>query len=844
MSSPKDIKRKCSLCRIPGHNKAECPHQSSETSKVSSKSGSHPVFLRVIKNAPPSAHVVNLRNEQDSHTTFPVYREQKNGQKVERVQVDLSAMVRAANKNSQKKLQTPAPSFLKPTITVTKIHSAPRVKPPSFLPDIPETAQDFFQNSVSEESVEKQKNNTTNQYSPKFTIFASFDFNTLIVRAVAVLLLLVLPFPAFAYYQEVKHTTNKVVDQTTTAFLSLQASTVAALQANIPQAELDLNNALSAFSNAEAVLDKEHKVIQYVAGLLPVLGSEVQSRQYILQAGHHLALGNTYLVQGIKVSREGNKNLIQKINDVSVHLRSAIPQYEEAQLLLSRVKVSAVPVEYQQSFQEFKLLFSTFIDDMRDLNTLSQSIQTIFGGSDFRRYLVVFQNNHELRPTGGFVGSMAIIDVQKGKILNIDVPAGGSYDLKGQLSSYVKPPAPLLLTNGRFEFQDANWWPDFAASAQKMSEFYQLSRGTTVDGVISINASVLEKVLGVLGPLENEKHKVELDETNVLGVLQQKVENDFDKQQNTPKAIIGDILGDLVTQTKELDAAKALQLLSVMHGSLEEKSIQVYMKDAEVEKDLREFGWTGEILPVPVSQDYLMVVQSNILSQKSDAKIEQTIEHQATVAEDGTVTDTVIIRRKHNGKTGEEFYGVPNISYVRAYVPEGAELLDAGGFNYPPEDAFHVSKKWYTDDKDVQNLEKELGTHSKTGTRIFSGFQKTIFGNWMITLPGETTESYFVYKLPFSVVQKEELQPQKDWKETLLGVHKKQTSSYHLVVQAQSGIKTDFTTSIIYSPGWKPSWVSSADTMTRATNGAELKTILRKQENIGVVMEKIESPEK
>ncbi len=801
------------------------------TSAREKKSG--PVFLRVSSQSMTSPHVIDLRQDKDT-SALPVFKEKKS-KRPERVEVNFSAMVRNSHKKNQKKFHF-SHSFLSPTlrpdsIQVEQADTGSAEQEPLF--------EQEDQSALNQEPVQQQEEAKNGNAFSGFVFFQNLSSKRMILQGIAFLLLFILPFPAFGYYKEVKNNTNHVVSETTTAFLSLQASTLAALQANIPQAQADLNTALRAFSSANAVLEKEHKVLQYVAGLVPVLGAQVESRQHILQAGHHLALGNTYLVQGIQVaSQEGQKDLIQKISVLDQHLKSALPQYGEALTLLSRVETSALPAEYQQSFEEFKILFATFIDDMGDLRSLSQTLQTIFGGNDFRRYLVLFQNSHELRPTGGFMGSFAVIDVQKGKLLNIDVPGGGPYDLKGQLSLYLKPPAPVLLSNGRFEFQDANWWAHFPASAKKVSEFYENSRGATVDGVIAVNGEVFEKVLSVLGPIQNEKNNVSLSADTALQTLQYKVEKDFDKEKNTPKEIIGDVLGDLVAGLSTLKAEKALQLLTTLHGSLENKDIQVFMKENSVQNDLRQFGWTGEILSSSSTQDYLMVVQTNLQGQKSDAKIEQTVEHQALVQDDGSVVNTVIVRRKHMGTEGEEFYGAPNMSYMRMYVPLGAELIDAGGFDYPPEDRFKAPEKWYEEDAQVLNLEKELGVHSKTGTRIFEGFGKTIFGNWMITLPGQVTESYVVYKLPFGLALKEQYTKEQSWPGKLLGLNLKQTSAYSLIVQGQSGSNTHLLSSIIYPDGWKPSWVSSRKNINLAQNGAELETDLKKQESFAIIMEK------
>ena len=98
---------------------------------------------------------------------------------------------------------------------------------------------------------------------------------------------------------------------------------------------------------------------------------------------------------------------------------------------------------------------------MNEIVSLSSALDSVFGDKQLKRYLIVFQNNNEIRPTGGFMGSFALVDIQKGKILNIDIPGGGTYDLKGQMKKEVEPPLPLQLSNNRWEFQDANWFPDF-----------------------------------------------------------------------------------------------------------------------------------------------------------------------------------------------------------------------------------------------------------------------------------------------------------------------------------------------------------------------------------------------
>ncbi len=329
-----------------------------------------------------------------------------------------------------------------------------------------------------------------------------------------------------------------------------------------------------------------------------------------------------------------------------------------------------------------------------------------------------------------------------------------------------------------------------------------------------------------------------LDKSNALEQLQYEIEAGYDKKTEQPKEILAEILGQMMSSMSELKTADIMSLLTELHEALRQKEIQVYMKDERVENQLRLFGWTGEIIQTQNNQDYLSIFQTNIQGQKSDAKISQSISHEAVIDEEGNIIDTVVVERAHSGNPGEQFYGGLNISYVRVYVPEGSELISAGGFSYPPEDAFHAPEKWYEDDAQLQEAEKEESFHLKTGTRITREFGKTSFGNWVITPPGQTSTVYFRYKLPFKAqFSKLPTGNFSKWQSVFAPALNNQTSRYSLLAQKQSGIDSKFSSTIIYPFDWIPIWKSNDD-IDLALNGARYETVLKTDEIIGIALEK------
>lgn len=627
--------------------------------------------------------------------------------------------------------------------------------------------------------------------------------------AFALAMLAVLPFPVMGYVKEVKDHSAVVIEETKNAFMSLQASTVAAFNADAQKAEHDLETALEAFKRAEDVLEKEHGTLLFVSRMLPVVGEQIEGRQAVLQAGHHVALGNKYLVEAIgDIQGDSQFSLSDKLVIMRSSLRSSIVQYQAALDKLSTVDQSVVPAEYQQTFHEFKLLFATLVNDLSDLEELSDVMVTAFGHEEFRRYIIVFQNQHEIRPTGGFMGSFAVVDVQKGKLLSVDVPGGGTYDVQGQLEEVLEPPLPLQLINTRWEFQDANWFPDFPTSAQKIDWFYRQTRKQSSDGVIAINASVLEKILGVIGPFQHDSLG-KLDKDNVIVALQKEVEIDYDKEENKPKAAIGEMLEGLLEQMNTLDASQGLALLAEIHGALSEKEIQVAFQDKQMHKTVEQFGWTGNMASTQQKQDYLMVVHSNIGGAKSDARINTQVKHEARILPDGSIEATVRIHKKHKGKTGEIFYGDDNIDYLRIYVPKGAVLTDAGGFVFPDDEDFQVPEEGAYTDTFLTGIEQNETVHIASGTRVTEEFGKTTFANWMVTRAGDESEVYFTYTLPFKLEQtfvpKTNFQK---WRDDFVGKVSDQAMRYSLLVQKQSGVTPEYSFEVSYPEGYMPEWMN------------------------------------
>jgi len=689
--------RRCSVCGKNGHNKSTCPNKN--IVKTSSKDP-NPNREKVVKffihhtdiNTPnASSNTLNLKQSEDfnwdkveteqSCTKQNLYHLYHKNTKPHKQPVKLMADLNNINFAEIKTLPEPAKKTLKQ-------------KP---------IKKEKEKKNLIKKSIVKIKQAEINFYKRVKNFTDRLNFKKLTAITALFALFLVVPMQANSHYYQLKLVANKVESEGTNGFTQLQQATLDLLNSDIKNAQKSIDGAIYNFEQAKDTMDNNYVWLQKITKIIPFASGQLTSRENIILAGQSLSKANKELLTIVNnINSQEKNNLGQTINIISDNLKNANYYYADALEKIVSVDESVLPLEYQSFFKEFKVILASLVNDLQNIEQLSSSLKEIFGAEGYRRYLLAFQNPNELRPTGGFLGSYAVIDIKDGKIQNLEVPPAGSYDMRGYNTAFVEPPAPLLLLNKRWEFQDSNWFPNFPDSAQKMMWFYQKSKEKTVDGVIAINSNVLEKLLTVFGPIKDEERDLTLSSEDALQQIRTNIEENKYKSRQQ-KQIISDLAQDFIKNIENIKTDQALPLLLSLYESLEEKDVQLYFTDSKVQKQIEDFGWAGKIIDTGNEKDYLMVVNTNIQGQKSDAYIEQNISHESLIKPDGTILDTVTITRTHTGTKGEYLYGQTNIDYIRVYVPQDSKLISASGFMWPDEKYFRAPESWVEKDLDLEN---------------------------------------------------------------------------------------------------------------------------------------------
>ena len=568
-------------------------------------------------------------------------------------------------------------------------------------------------------------------------------------RAVAPFVLLAIlfsvPLHAFSAASAIRASKASIVNSGRRATRHLGQAAVLAASADLGKAEREFGQGRAALLEAEAELRRLPAAARELARLVPGGRKSLQASETLLASGAVLSEAAASLSSEIR--RMGDEtNVIYKITVVRNAVDAALPAVTAAAAALSALPAHSLPGAQAETLAALRSGVDSVEAAFGDLVPLSEAVMNLLGRDGQRRYLIVFQNSSELRPTGGFMGSFAELSVRRGAVERLVTPPGGTYDLQGQLKALVLPPEPLRLLTGRWFFHDANWFPDYPTTARKLQWFYEKSGGPSTDGVIAVNSALLPELLRVVGPVTVADGRIFTAE-NALSAIEDEVESPEARAGGRPKSIISELAAAVIERLSVLPADRFLQAAGVLGDALRSKRLLIYSNDPLVQKVIRDRRWDGSI---PQSDgDFLGLVTANIGGEKTDQVIDEAVEHESAVAADGSVIDTVVIRRTHSGVAGKPMTGVRNFSYLRLYVPKGSELLSVtGDFGGPPAGEFEGDDPVYEQDRTLSEIEHEVGIDPASGTRVTEEFGKSVFGNWMILDPGETKVIRFIYRLP------------------------------------------------------------------------------------------------
>ena len=318
---------------------------------------------------------------------------------------------------------------------------------------------------------------------------------------------------------------------------------------------------------------------------------------------------------------------------------------------------------------------------------ISEELSGVLGKDGRKTYLVLFQNNMEIRPTGGFIGSFAIVTFEGGRMTDFSV--SDVYSADGQLKGHIEPPKPIkdYLGEANWFLRDSNWDPDFPTSAKRAEWFIDKEIGRAVDGVIAIDLSPVKDALAVMGPMFLPDYNMDVTTENLYEKTQEEVHEDFFPGTHKKASFLTALSRNMVEQLADLDSSEKTGMIKTFYESLEQRHIQFYLHNEKIQSAISGLGWSGTLAQGNCGKDcypdFVGLVEANVGVNKANYFISRDQNLAVNVLPD-RIERELTVRFKNSANPG---LGLPANykSYVRILVPADAqvegnyEITEGGG---------------------------------------------------------------------------------------------------------------------------------------------------------------------
>jgi hypothetical protein len=413
-------------------------------------------------------------------------------------------------------------------------------------------------------------------------------------------------------------------------------------------------------------------------------------------------------------------------------------------------EVSELPWRVQTIVDTFDKELPLIEDGLR----LSTVLPEIMGANGRRSYLIMAQNEDELRPTGGYISGAGLLLVENGQIISVKFSDAGLVD-DWRNKPYEFPPQPFYEIMGMdiFLFRDVNFWPDFPTTAIKAMDLYSYGQDIPVNGVIAIDQEFIKMLLLAVGPLFVPEIERTLAANNVVSEMRSQWGPSPGSDGNwvvDRKAFMGPMANAFRLRFEdEMSSIDLPGLIRSLQDAADQRHLQIFMKDPSAAEVLAETGWDGHF-ENQAGQDYLLVVDTSMGFNKVSAAMDTAISYHVTLPKDGRPNVDLLIQYSHTGQPSEvecqhgtSYTNQTRYSdmlddcywnYVRVYAPIGSELV---GSSINPVPASHLLSG------------QEWEGVARLATETSEKFE--IFDNFYLIEQGQQFAGEINYLLPESV---------------------------------------------------------------------------------------------
>ena len=503
----------------------------------------------------------------------------------------------------------------------------------------------------------------------------------------------------------------------------------------------------------------------FILNFIPILNNYYEDAKHLVRAGFHGIEAADILIESVKpyadvLGLKGKGSFVggtaqQRIETAVKTMGKVTPRIDEIadKLTLVKNEIDNInPNDYPGFLLGGKiknqvLQLRTLTDDgvafINDARPLIKILPALLGEPKEKKYLILFQNDKELRPTGGFLTAYSIFRVERG-VIHVDT-SNDIYALDATVRGKQAAPRPIkeyLPKVPIFHIRDSNLSPDFIESMKTFLIMYERSSGASVDGIIALDTHVLVSIIKILG-----------DEVYAGGIRFTSKEDsrcggcpqviyELERLVSTPKSVDLKVTSLAAVQAQRKDIVGVL-LYAIMEKALKsspkkywgplfqgminqtvQKHILFYSFDSNAQESLESLNASGRIMNF--DGDYLHINESNFGGAKSNMFIEEVVRQDYSIDNERRIKKTITIDYKNphppsdcNLERGGLCLNAVLRDWIRLYVPKGSRLIDSKG--------------------------------SEVKVITYEELDKTVFEGYLTVRPKGSAKFTISYELPFKL---------------------------------------------------------------------------------------------
>lgn len=440
-------------------------------------------------------------------------------------------------------------------------------------------------------------------------------------------------------------------------------------------------------------------------------------------------------------AEERLKLILQTLQKVTPEIDAITADIEKARTELKYIDAKRYPEQLKgtpirEKIVQVQTVSEGAVTALTEFRPVIEQLPSIAGATGTRKqYLILFQNDNELRPTGGFLTAYAIVNVENGKVF--PEKSDDIYELDKKFKANLPIPAALgryLTTEKRWNLRDMNTAPDFKESMDTFYSHYRTIKGEPekIDGIIAVDTEFLKKLLTILGPVQipgGGTYSAEIDKRcdcpQIIYALSEIITRPTPYLREDRKGILGPLMREILTKAYTAPKQVWPNLFGEGFASLQGRHIQLYFTDEKAQAAAETINAAGRLKNAQESSDFFALVNANLGGAKSNLFVTYDVKQTVAAPLNGMIEKTVEITYKNSRKAdncnleaGLLCLNSTLRDWTRLYVPKGSTLSSSQGFTQEPK------------------------VYEENGFTVFDGF--------FILEPAATAKLKLTYSVPYA----------------------------------------------------------------------------------------------